>query len=248
MKQIADPLILKLNPGLEEEITGFLNQQKYIGISDPLSKKIANAVFDPIFTGVKAFGNAAIQMPDQMFKMGLEINKAAFNVIRTATSTKPPALDYRRVAVSASLDLEVDDASLPLRVLILLVDEFFGLQSRNQWFRARIISTLRQFLHITYGQSLNRKIINFVRWLTSEPQLTMYLSTFRLVTSHWICLISFQRRTSFQKILCKSRAKASNARPTKQDLGTLSPFGIDSCTIKVCVWIQCDHCCSKQRL
>ncbi|KAI6177213.1 PXA domain-containing protein [Aphelenchoides bicaudatus] len=179
MTSITDPLNLKLNPGLSELVDAFLSQQKYIGISEPLPKKIASAVFDPIFTGVKAVGTAAIQMPDQMFKMGLEINKAAVNVIRTATNTKPPALDFRRVAVSASLDLESDDASLPLRVLILLVDEFFGLQSRNQWFRANIVAALRNFLHLTYGYSLNKKIISFVKWMTSENQLATYLCTLR---------------------------------------------------------------------
>ena len=55
----------------------------------------------------------------------------------------------------------------------------FGLQSRNQWFRARIISALRQFLHLTYGYSLNRKIIGFVKWLTSESQMSIYLSSLR---------------------------------------------------------------------
>lgn len=76
---------MKLNPGLDEVIDAFLSQQKYIGVSEPLPKKIASAVFDPIFTGVKAVGSAAIQMPDQVFKMGLEINKAAVNVIRVGS-------------------------------------------------------------------------------------------------------------------------------------------------------------------
>jgi hypothetical protein len=40
MLSITDPMVLKSNPGLEEEINEFLSQQKYIGTSAPFPKKV----------------------------------------------------------------------------------------------------------------------------------------------------------------------------------------------------------------
>lgn len=69
--------------------------------------------------------------------------------------------------------------NIPLRVLLLLVDEVFGLRAKNQWFRRRLVSLLRQFLNAALGQSINRRIIDAVNWLTSEEQVAQYLVAFR---------------------------------------------------------------------
>ncbi|KAI6188060.1 PXA domain-containing protein [Aphelenchoides besseyi] len=170
MNAIIQPEVLNSNIGLEDEVLNFLSQQNYLGATAALPRKIVSAVFDPIRQGVKAIGSAVTQMPDQF-------NKAASNVIRSATSTRSlHYYDPQRVAANVNLD---DEESIPLHMLILFVDELFGLQSRNQWFRRRIVETLRQFLHVTYGQSLNRKILSIVQWLTSEEQLAQMLVSLR---------------------------------------------------------------------
>uniref|UniRef100_A0A915P4G9 Sorting nexin C-terminal domain-containing protein n=1 Tax=Meloidogyne floridensis TaxID=298350 RepID=A0A915P4G9_9BILA len=72
-----------------------------------------------------------------------------------------------------------DSDNIPLRVLLLFVDEVFGLRAKNQWFRRRLVSLLRQFVNATMGNSINRRIVDAVNWLTSEEQVAQYLVAMR---------------------------------------------------------------------
>ena len=65
--------------------------------------------------------------------------------------------------------------------MLLLVDEVFGLRGRNQWFRRRLVSVLRQFVNAAFGSSINRRIIDVVQWLTSGEQVLQYIVAFRFV-------------------------------------------------------------------
>uniref|UniRef100_A0A183C4E6 Sorting nexin-13 n=1 Tax=Globodera pallida TaxID=36090 RepID=A0A183C4E6_GLOPA len=172
MHCIMQPSLLAANPGLEPLVFDFLTQKR-----------------------VKAFGSAAVAMPSDLMdgigKMGSELNRAASNVFKGASVNKQASFarvqsnssstgnlsDSARVA--AHLDENDSVESIPLRVLLLLVDEVFGLRAKNQWFRRRLVSLLRQFIHAAMGQSINRRIIDAVNWLTSEEQVAQYLAAFR---------------------------------------------------------------------
>ncbi|GIY68370.1 sorting nexin-13 [Caerostris extrusa] len=80
--------------------------------------------------------------------------------------------------VAAGLDIEGDD-NIPLRILLLLMDEVFDLKSKDQWFRKRIVILLRQIINATYGDAINRKIIDFVQKSTSAEQMAEYIKAFR---------------------------------------------------------------------
>lgn len=69
--------------------------------------------------------------------------------------------------------------SIPLRVLVLLIDEIFGVRAQNAWFRRRLVAILKQFVDAAMGSSINRKIIDLVQWLTSEQQVAQYLIALR---------------------------------------------------------------------
>ena len=69
--------------------------------------------------------------------------------------------------------------NIPLRIMLLLMDEVFGLRHRNQWFRRRLVAFLRQLLQNAFGSSINKKIVDFVTWMTSEEQVAEYLRTFK---------------------------------------------------------------------
>src|SRR4051794_6274116 len=71
------------------------------------------------------------------------------------------------------------DESIPLRVILLFVDEVFGLRGRNQWFRRRLVALLRQFINAALGFSINKRIMDAVHWLTSGEQVAQYLAAFR---------------------------------------------------------------------
>lgn len=51
--------------------------------------------------------------------------------------------------------VKVDD-NIPLRVMLLLMDEVFDLKERNQWLRRNIKNLLQQLIRATYGDTINR--------------------------------------------------------------------------------------------
>ena len=78
MACILQPHNLQANSGLEADIYDFLRQKKYTGNVRGFSRKMIDAMFDPILTGVKAFGTAVTQVPESGFvnKVSNEINRA----------------------------------------------------------------------------------------------------------------------------------------------------------------------------
>lgn len=43
--------------------------------------------------------------------------------------------------------------------MLLLMDEVFDLQHKNQWIRRRIVPILQQLLKATYGDTINRYVV-----------------------------------------------------------------------------------------
>ena len=63
------------------------------------------------------------------------------------------------------------DENIPLRILLLLMDEVFELRSKDQWFRRRIVLFLRQILKAMFGDIVNKRIMDFVGYITSPEQV-----------------------------------------------------------------------------
>ncbi|KAF7635313.1 hypothetical protein Mgra_00005281 [Meloidogyne graminicola] len=192
---ILQPNVLSENPGLEKLIFDFLSQKTYSNKESLISpKNMGKAMFNPIFRSVKAFGNAAVSMPSDLIdgigKMGSELNRAATQILGGTSEKQKSVRNYHSYStdstgslpesgrVAAHLD-EKDFDNIPLRVLLLFVDEVFGLRAKNQWFRRRLVSLLRQFVNATMGNSINRRIVDAVNWLTSEEQVAQYLIAMR---------------------------------------------------------------------
>jgi sorting nexin-13 len=53
--------------------------------------------------------------------------------------------------VGAGLETEPSD-NIPLRILLLFMDEVFDLQERNQWLRRQIVAVLRQLIKAMFGK------------------------------------------------------------------------------------------------
>jgi len=51
-----------------------------------------------------------------------------------------------------------DEDSIPLHIMLLLMDEVFDLKSRNQWLRRRIVTILQQVAKTMFGDSINRSV------------------------------------------------------------------------------------------
>lgn len=96
--------------------------------------------------------------------------------------------------VGASIDIEVgsflclffcvycnlqSDDNIPLRIMLLLMDEVFDLKSRNQWLRRRIVTLLRQIVRTMFGDIVNRRILDYVSFITSPKNVAYYLHLFK---------------------------------------------------------------------
>ncbi|VDO39505.1 unnamed protein product [Onchocerca flexuosa] len=186
MMSILQPSVLKANADLETLIFDFLSMKDYIGEREGFPKKVMSAVFEPLKSGVRAFGNAVTAMPDTVYdgvtRVGDGINKAAKQIIDFQPTQSSNSLSNKKDDLSRVAAVYNDQQwmeSIPLRVLVLLIGEVFGVRSRNAWFRRRLVALLNQFVHATVGTSLNRKIIDIVQWLTSKQQVAQYLIAFR---------------------------------------------------------------------
>ena len=58
-----------------------------------------------------------------------------------------------------------DDDNIPLRIMLLLMDEVFDLRNKNTWLRRRIVAILRQIIKATFGDMINR--LDYIRSILS---------------------------------------------------------------------------------
>ncbi|XP_054846842.1 sorting nexin-13 isoform X4 [Eublepharis macularius] len=79
-------------------------------------------------------------------------------------------VDPEHSRVGAQLEDIVDD-TIPLRIMLLLMDEVFDLKERNQWLRRNIKNLLQQLIRAMHGDTLNKKIVDHVDWMTSPEQV-----------------------------------------------------------------------------
>lgn len=179
---VLQPSMIETYPELDGILFDFLSQKEYQGNKEPIAKKVMSAMFDPIKMGVKAVGSTVLSVPDQVYgsvsKVGAGINNAAKVIIQPLNSaSRAPVIDTDRVAAAITDDESASD-NIPLRVLVLFVDEVFGVRARNAWFRRQLVTVLRQFV-TPFGTSINKRIVDLVHWLTSEQQVTMYLTALK---------------------------------------------------------------------
>ncbi|KAE9416255.1 hypothetical protein Angca_003569 [Angiostrongylus cantonensis] len=178
---VLHPSMIEEYPELESILFDFLSQKEYQGNREPVAKKMMSAMFDPIKMGVKAVGSTVMAVPDQVYggvsKVGAGINNAAKVIIQPLNgATKASIVDTDRVAAAITDDESTAD-NIPLRVLVLFVDEVFGVRARNAWFRRQLVRYVT--LVTPFGTSINKRIVDLVHWLSSEQQVTMYLTAIR---------------------------------------------------------------------
>ncbi|XP_015281695.1 PREDICTED: sorting nexin-13 isoform X3 [Gekko japonicus] len=87
-------------------------------------------------------------------------------------------VDPEHSRVGAQLEDVVDD-TIPLRIMLLLMDEIFDLKERNQWLRRNIKNLLQQLIRAMHGDTLNKKIVDHVDWMTSPEQVADAVKRFR---------------------------------------------------------------------
>uniref|UniRef100_H2ZH08 PX domain-containing protein n=1 Tax=Ciona savignyi TaxID=51511 RepID=H2ZH08_CIOSA len=69
--------------------------------------------------------------------------------------------------------------NIPLRILLLLMDEVFNLKQQNQWLRRQSVAALQQVVTAVFGDKWNRKIVGYVDNAVSAPQVSEYIRKFQ---------------------------------------------------------------------
>ena len=75
--------------------------------------------------------------------------------------------------------LEHDD-NIPLRITLRLLDEVFDLADRNIWLRRQMIIVLRQIVKTMFGDTVNKKIVDYFASLTSVDAVSGYLNNIKV--------------------------------------------------------------------
>ncbi|XP_066968026.1 sorting nexin-13-like isoform X1 [Macrobrachium rosenbergii] len=177
LQTIIAPHTLQSHPGLQEEIQRFLDQTSYLQSQPPnLAKKVEDNLVAPLKLGVRSVSEAVRSMPDTVLNT---VDGMVDGIYRRFVKTSHPRLAANvEYGHRGSFDLEGDE-NIPLRILLLLMDEVFDLRSKDQWFRRRIMLFLRQILKAMFGDIVNRRIVDYVAFITSPEQVADYVKTFK---------------------------------------------------------------------
>nr|XP_046181727.1 sorting nexin-13-like isoform X6 [Oncorhynchus gorbuscha] len=198
LQLLLNPEMMKACPTLVHYVYDFLENKQYSKGKGDFARKMDTFV-NPLRSSMRNVSNAVKRLPDSLAegmntaadnmgrmseKLGQDIKQSMFKV--------PPLLpksdvDPEHCRVSAQLDdnvcvFQVDD-NIPLRVMLLLMDEVFDLKERNQWLRRNIKNLLQQLIRATYGDTINRKIVDHVDFMTAPEQVADYVKKFR--DSYW---------------------------------------------------------------
>ncbi|XP_043466111.1 sorting nexin-13-like [Leptopilina heterotoma] len=177
LNQLTKPNIADGHMGLQNLLLAFLEQGDYDkGVTGGHISRTIDTLVNPLKSSMKTVTQAVKTMPDNMISTVDGVMDKLFG------SAKKNDIIYESVKVGASLDTETDD-NIPLRIILLLMDEIFDLKVRNQWLRRRIVTLLRQIIRTMFGDIVNRRIIEYVSEQTSPKNVAKYLNIFK--NSFW---------------------------------------------------------------
>ncbi|KAJ0003099.1 hypothetical protein NQD34_018139 [Periophthalmus magnuspinnatus] len=193
LQLLLNPEMVKACPALIPHVYDFLENKAYSKGKGEFARKIDTFV-NPLRSSMRNVSNAVKALPDSLAegmnkvsdnmgrmseRLGQDIKQSIFKV---PPLLPKPEMDPEHCRVSAQLDDNVDD-NIPLRVMLLLMDEVFDLKEKNQWLRRNIKNLLQQLIRATYGDTINRKIVDHVDYMTSPEQVADYVKKFR--DSYW---------------------------------------------------------------
>ncbi|KAJ8335132.1 hypothetical protein SKAU_G00407710 [Synaphobranchus kaupii] len=186
---LLNPEMVKACPALAPYINHFLENKAYSKGKGDFARKMHTFV-NPLRSSMRNVSHAMKILPDSLAegmtkmsdnmgrmseRLGQDIKQSIFKV---PPLIPKPGLDAEHCRMSAQLDDNVDE-NIPLRVMLLLMDEVFDLKERNQWLRRNIKNLLQQFIRAAYGDTINRKIVDHVDFMTSPEQVADYVKRFR---------------------------------------------------------------------
>ncbi|KAI1902512.1 hypothetical protein AGOR_G00045520 [Albula goreensis] len=189
LQLLLNPETVRSCPSLTPYVNDFLENKAYSKGKGDFARKMDTFV-NPLRSSMRNVSNAVKSLPDSLAEgmtkvsdnMGRMSERLGQDIKQSIFKMPPlipkPDSDPEHCRVSAQLDDNVDD-NIPLRVMLLLMDEVFDLKERNQWLRRNIKNLLQQLIRATYGDTINRKIVDHVDFMTAPEQVADYVKRFR---------------------------------------------------------------------
>lgn len=175
LQRILHVDVLSVNRGLREMMLHFLEPGLYEKEKKQFARTVGSLV-NPLKSSVRSMGNMVKNAPENLFD---GLRDGIIKVLRSRPNASPvDAFLEGSGKVGAGIDIETQD-NIPLRIMLLLMDEVFDLKSKNQWLRRRIVVILRQIIKATFGDTINRKIVDYVEWMASSEKIAEYITALK---------------------------------------------------------------------
>ncbi|XP_059170227.1 sorting nexin-13-like isoform X2 [Physella acuta] len=221
LKNLMRADLLQHYQGLEELLNQFLHNGIWEKHKSEFSRKM-DTIVHPLKSASKSMGNVVKSVPDGVTRIGDGLGKV-FTQQRSVDQSKSREM-MNQLKVGAGLDPEAGE-NIPLRIMLLMMDEVFDLRHKNQWLRRRIVAILRQLIKATFGDKINRKIVEHVDFMTSAEQMAEYIIAFK--NSFWPNGALAEPRSSRDeatkmrtKVLCKAKMLGSVPDEVRTLMGT----------------------------
>ncbi|CAF3037137.1 unnamed protein product [Rotaria sp. Silwood2] len=174
--------VLQNHPQISELVLKFLKNQQWKHEQTEFVRKMD--------TIVNPFKQASIGIVRGVSKLGDGLTIVSDSVVENAGKLfRTNALNSNQTNIHLTRDLQsfpsVEEAqaesakNIPLRVLLVIMDEVFDLKQKNMWFRSRFVSILKRFLRAFMGDSVNRRIATFIQHWTSAPKIAKEIKRFK---------------------------------------------------------------------
>ncbi|KAL5007185.1 hypothetical protein ScPMuIL_015991 [Solemya velum] len=218
IQYLLDPEQWETYQGLKYLVMKFLAPGLWEKHKSDLARKM-DTIVNPLKSSMRTVGNAVKHVPAGLRGSSHDgLSKG----LTDESDIDPQTMDSTKVG--AGLDPESED-NIPLRILLLLMDEVFDLKHKNQWLRRRLVTIMRQLIKATYGDRINRKIVDHVDWMTSAEQMAEYIKTFR--DSFWPSGILAESRPERDqhtkmrtRVVCKAKMLGSIPDEMRTLMGT----------------------------
>ena len=163
-------------PGLYEQIFTFLSPGWEAQKSN-LVVQAVTAVSQDIQRSVKTVSTAVNAVPSQIVK---NVDTMMDGISKVFTQKDIQNQDmFIATNSKVSAGLEQDSDNIPLRITLRLLDEVFDLADRNIWLRRQMIIVLRQIVKTMFGDTVNKKIVDYFTSLTSTEAVAGYLNNIK---------------------------------------------------------------------
>lgn len=177
LKALLNHVTLDSNYQLMIILQRFLDQESFESQRSTQPLNMMKAV-GSVRNSVKSVTHAVTSVPNNLF----HTVDSVMDGITKALQFKQGVQTVADGKVGACLDSDTSE-NIPMRIMLLFMDEVFDLQERNQWLRRQIVSVLRQLVKAMFGDIVNRRIVDYFSQMTSPDSISSYL--YALKQSWW---------------------------------------------------------------